>query len=305
MSLMNAHIALIILVSVPVCLFLIMIAYVSSYEAMSRNRQKEAVEKSSEEINAEQAKWAERFTQSQKELEQTRRQAEEAKAELNKMSDKFRQNQEEAERARRQAEDTKAEQKKLNEELQESRQEHEQERRQAEQAMAEQMKLSLKLKETQEALEKASPQAEQTKIESAKLNDSLQAAKKEIQEKILQVAELTERLAGVDAKYNLSSEKAAELEKIEPELTDLQKSIHDQKKSAHQMKQRLEEVGIKMRLLDEKTKQSVELISRFAQGKEYDEFRKSIHMDEIIQKYEDQIQALRIENLELKKKQNG
>ena len=54
-----------------------------------------------------------------------------------------------------------------------------------------------------------------------------------------------------------------------------------------------------MHLLNEKTKSNVESIAKFAEGKEFAEFRRSIHLDEIVQKYEDEIKGLRIRNMEL------
>ena len=91
----------------------------------------------------------------------------------------------------------------------------------------------------------------------------------------------------------------AELKKTESDILWLEKVLNEQKKTSHELKQRVQENKIKIQLLNEKTKENVELIARFARGKEFDEFRKSIYLDEIIQKYEDEIKHLRIENMDL------
>ncbi len=92
------------------------------------------------------------------------------------------------------------------------------------------------------------------------------------------------------------------LKMIESDLAFLERTIGEQKKSSHEIKRLLEENKMKIGLLNEKTKDNVELIAKFARGKEFDEFRKSIHMDDIIQKYENEIKNLKLKNMELGKR---
>ncbi|MDD5217841.1 MAG: hypothetical protein PHN49_03195 [Candidatus Omnitrophica bacterium] len=83
--------------------------------------------------------------------------------------------------------------------------------------------------------------------------------------------------------------RIAQTEKNMAEYGNFENAIREQKKSFYDMEQRIREIKIKLRVLNEKARENVELVAAFAEGKEFDEFRKSIHLDELTHKYEEQI----------------
>ena len=113
---------------------------------------------------------------------------------------------------------------------------------------------------------------------------------------------LKAELAAMSAERELSERKLSEFKKVESDIQSLKNETEDRRKSSHDMKRRIEEGRMKMRLLSEKSKENVELLAGFVAGKEFDEFRKSIHLDELVQKYEDEIKELRIKNMDLEKR---
>ncbi len=93
--------------------------------------------------------------------------------------------------------------------------------------------------------------------------------------------------------------RVAKLKSSESDILQIEKSLDEEKQALRAMKLRVSEGKMKLQLLNEKTKETVEQIAQFAEGKEFEEFRKSIHMDETIAKYEDEIKSLQIKVLEL------
>jgi len=144
--------------------------------------------------------------------------------------------------------------------------------------------------------------AGQARLKSEESGRQLNERTEELKSKEEQIQKLNEQLARRDSEYKEFEERAAGLKKIESDILWFEEVLNEQKRDSGRMKQRIEESRMKMQLLNEKTKENVELIARFAEGKEFDEFRRLIHLDEIIQKYENQIRDLRIRNMELEKK---
>jgi len=134
------------------------------------------------------------------------------------------------------------------------------------------------------------------KAESAKVKgEDLLLKEKEIQR-------LTAELKRVNDTHQDYEKHIAKLKEVTPDIDAMEVSLNEEKKALHEIKLRAQEGKMKLALLNEKTKDAVESIAQFAQGKEFDEFRKSIHLDEIVQKYEGEIKDLKIENMELEKK---
>jgi chromosome segregation ATPase len=117
-----------------------------------------------------------------------------------------------------------------------------------------------------------------------------------------EIKRLSDQLADALKQMENSARKLAEFKKMESDAEWLGGEIEEFKKTSHDMKRRIEESRMKMRLLSEKSKENVELLASFAEGKEFDEFRKAIHLDELVQKYEDEIKELRIRNMDLEKR---
>jgi chromosome segregation ATPase len=92
------------------------------------------------------------------------------------------------------------------------------------------------------------------------------------------------------------------LKKSESDIIQLEKTLDEERHALRTMKLRVSEGKMKLQLLSEKTKESVEMIAQFAESKEFEEFRKSIHIDDTIQKYEDEIKDLQIKLMDLEKK---
>lgn len=111
----------------------------------------------------------------------------------------------------------------------------------------------------------------------------------EMNAKIEAAAAQEKELAKLQAERQAGAVRVGQAEKIVADYEKFEKTITDQRRSAHDVEQRIREMRIKLRVLSEKAKENVELIAAFAGGKEFDEFRKSIHLDELTRKYEDQI----------------
>lgn len=107
------------------------------------------------------------------------------------------------------------------------------------------------------------------------------------------------RLSSIFKEYD---ENITKLQNAEYDIGRLEKLIENEKKTLHDMKMRVNESGMQVQLLHEKTKENVELIAQFAEGKEFEEFRKSIHIDEIVKKYEEEIRRLNIKNMAFEKR---
>ncbi|HBR14191.1 MAG TPA: hypothetical protein DD723_01420 [Candidatus Omnitrophica bacterium] len=150
----------------------------------------------------------------------------------------------------------------------------------------------------------------QKQIQSARLEEEMQRFKAEsakvkgedllLKEKEIQ--RLTAELKRVNDTHQDYEKHIAKLKEVTPDIDAMEVSLNEEKKALHEIKLRAQEGKMKLALLNEKTKDAVESIAQFAQGKEFDEFRKSIHLDEIVQKYEGEIKDLKIENMELEKK---
>ena len=166
-------------------------------------------------------------------------------------------------------------------------------------ARAESERLKAELTRSQLEAEKSKSQMEEAKFESHSLKSKLNVEMAKVKAREDETKRLKEQLERMNSEYGGFEERAAELKKIESDILWLAKVLDEQKQASHQMKQRIEENRIKMQLLNEKTKANVETIARFAEGKEFAEFRKSIYLDDIIQKYEEEIKELRIKNMEL------
>ncbi|MBF0484777.1 MAG: hypothetical protein HQL25_08755 [Candidatus Omnitrophica bacterium] len=145
--------------------------------------------------------------------------------------------------------------------------------------------------------------------EIKKLKNDLEVKATELADKDLEVKTINAELAKIqyqqkNAVKNMgeADEKLAKLQKTGAELALIEKTLDEEKKALYEMKSRFQEGKMKLGLLNEKSKESVELIAQFAEGKEFEEFRKSIHMDDTIKKYEDEIQGLKLKVLELEKK---
>jgi chromosome segregation ATPase len=187
---------------------------------------------------------------------------------------------------------TAAEQEKTKQELTRCRREAEENKRLTEEA----------LKQKGPAVLNAEKELSQVRAEAEKLKRQLDEKTGQLKAKQERIQRLNEQLAGMNGGKKEFEQRMAELKKIESDILWLEKVVNEQKEFSRRMKQRIEETRIKMQLLNEKTKESVELIAGFAGTKQFDEFRKTIHLDEIIQKYENQIKDLKIKNIELGKK---
>ena len=142
----------------------------------------------------------------------------------------------------------------------------------------------------------------QTLEELENLKSQLKNKAEEIQNKDSLLETLNQQLEQMKNERKEFEEKLAQFKKAESDLIWLENMMNEQKALSRQTKQRLEENRVKQTTLKEKIQESTELIAKFAQGKEFDEFRKSIHMDEIVQKYEDEIKNLKVKNMELEKR---
>jgi len=105
------------------------------------------------------------------------------------------------------------------------------------------------------------------------------------------------------ASQMINAEQGPGLKEKEEDVSKVETALDEEKRSLQGLKLRIQEAKMKLHLLDEKSKEAVESIAKFAQGKEFDEFRRSVHLDEIVRKYEDEIKELKIKNTELEKKQ--
>ena len=114
----------------------------------------------------------------------------------------------------------------------------------------------------------------------------------EMNAKIEEVSAKDRELIKLREENQTNAARIGQAEKIVADYEKFEKTITDQQRSAHDVGQRIREMKIKLRVLSEKAKENVELIAAFAGAQEFDQFRKSIHLDEANQKYEDQIKDI-------------
>ncbi|MEI6437160.1 MAG: hypothetical protein WCO69_00245 [Candidatus Omnitrophota bacterium] len=156
-----------------------------------------------------------------------------------------------------------------------------------------------------DALVKKDAELAGKEAEAAKAKAALDAKVSELAAKELEYRKLElemGKLESVKAEYPAFDERIAKLRNAEGEIARMEKTLEDEKHSLRNVRMRAQESKMKLDLLGEKTKEAVESIATFAEGKEFEEFRKSIHMDETIRKYEDEIKHLKIQVIELEKK---
>jgi len=123
------------------------------------------------------------------------------------------------------------------------------------------------------------------KGELGRLRAELNAKAAEVAAKEQELSRLQEERRGIE-------DRVVGADKILNDFLKFDESIHDQMKHFYDVEQRIREIKIKLRVLTEKAKEGVELIASFAEGKEFEEFRKSVHLDEMTQRYEDQIKDI-------------
>ncbi|MBF0569718.1 MAG: hypothetical protein HQL18_02960 [Candidatus Omnitrophica bacterium] len=117
-----------------------------------------------------------------------------------------------------------------------------------------------------------------------------------------EIKRLTAEIQRLGAAPKVTDQRLAKLKENGDQVNLIERTLDEEKKALHEMKLRMQEAKMKFELLNEKTRDAVEMVAQFAQGKEFDEFRKSIHMDEMIRKYEDEVKGLKIKVLDLEKK---
>jgi chromosome segregation ATPase len=118
------------------------------------------------------------------------------------------------------------------------------------------------------------------------VSDQLAAKDAEIARLAYQLSEL---LAHKDAYEN----RLAQFKKIESDMQRLESETEERRKSSQEIKRRVEESMARMRLINDKAKENVELLASLAGEKEFDEFRRSINIDDIILKQDGEIKELR------------
>jgi septal ring factor EnvC (AmiA/AmiB activator) len=143
---------------------------------------------------------------------------------------------------------------------------------------------------------------EETNSNLYKLRFDLDEKNREVRARDGRIKNLMGQLAQMERERKEFEEKEAELKKIKSDILCLENTLAEQRKASQQLKQRIEEDKIKLQLLNEKIKGNVETLASFVEGKEFEEFRKSVHLDRIVREYEDEIKALRSKNLELQKR---
>jgi chromosome segregation ATPase len=159
----------------------------------------------------------------------------------------------------------------------------------------------LAAKEEENAKEQARAERLEKEMQRLKV-EAAKAGAEELSLKDEEIHRLTSELERINAEHENYEKRIAKLKEAETTINEMEASLDEEKRAVREVKLRTQEIKMKLQLLDDKTKESVELIAQFAQGKEFDEFRKVIHLDEVIQKYEEQIKALKIENLGLEEK---
>lgn len=129
-------------------------------------------------------------------------------------------------------------------------------------------------------LEEQISEASSEKGEGERLRAELNTRSEEMAAKEQELNQLREERRGIE-------DRIARADKILADFGHFEDNVHEQMKHFDAVEQRIREIEIKLRVLTEKSKEGVELIAGFAAGKEFDEFRKSIHLDELKQKDED------------------
>ena len=152
--------------------------------------------------------------------------------------------------------------------------------------------------EIEKLIEQLNRAAEDHRKLEGQLTDSfgekgeLGRSRAELNAKIEAMASKEQELNRLQEERRGIEERVARADKILTDFAQFDGNIHDQMKDFYDIEQRIREIKIKLRVLTEKAKEGVELIAGFAEGKEFEEFRKSIHLDEMTQKYEDQIKDI-------------
>lgn len=159
--------------------------------------------------------------------------------------------------------------------------------------------MKMKDREIEKLIEQLNRETEEHHKLEAQLNESFSEKgevgrlRSELNVKSEGFAEKERELMRLQEERRAMEERFAQAEKVMSDYGQFEKLIQEQKKSFYEIDQRIREMKIKLRVISEKAKENVELIASFAEGKEFEEFRKSIHLDELTQKYEDQIKDLK------------
>ncbi len=123
---------------------------------------------------------------------------------------------------------------------------------------------------------------------------------------IKEVRSALEKSAGELERFRVEypgyDERVKKLRDAENDISRLERTLEEETQSLRGVRQRAQESRMKLDLLGEKSKEAVEAIARFAEGKEFEEFRKAVHMDEIVRQYEDEIKRLKVQVIEQEKK---
>ena len=168
------------------------------------------------------------------------------------------------------------------------------------------------LAEKDKELQRLNNEFQQVAVKAKEFKDSLADKAAELGAKEREIERLTAALGKersqsgelerLRAEYQGYDERVKKLKDAEGDISRLERSLEEEKHSLREVRLRAQESRMKLDLIGEKTKESVEAIAGFAESKEFDEFRKAVHMDETIRKYEDEIKHLKIQLIELEKK---
>lgn len=104
-----------------------------------------------------------------------------------------------------------------------------------------------------------------SKAEAARLKDELSAKSKEDEIDKQEIEKLKAQLVDAENKYTEFEEELGDLIKAELDLDGIKKAADEQKAFSHNLKQRIEESKVKMRLLEQKAKENMELIAKFTE----------------------------------------
>jgi hypothetical protein len=140
-------------------------------------------------------------------------------------------------------------------------------------------KLSTRLFEQDKATAGKEQEIQKISAELAALQERQKAALRGAEESVAKDSEIMQlkiQLQRVTDDLKKHEEDITRLNGAGLDVSGIEKSLEEEKREVHELRLRLEESKMKAKLLDDKTKEAAEAIARFAQGKEFDEFRKSI-----------------------------
>jgi len=156
------------------------------------------------------------------------------------------------------------------------------------------------LKGTAVAMANLKQEMEKVRKEYDALKTKLDEKEKELEIKKEETEAISQKLLDKESERELFAE-GMDIEQIEPEVESLEKMLNRQKRFSLDMQRLLDENRSRLNILNEKTRENIELIASFAGSDEFDKIQKAVFSSDTAQESNEHVSQLRAQEEELKK----